>query len=701
MPEKQHTNRLIGEKSPYLLQHAHNPVDWFPWGEDAFAAARRLGRPIFLSIGYSTCHWCHVMERESFENPAIAALLNRYFVSIKVDREERPDVDRAYMMFVQSTTGAGGWPMSVFLTPDLKPFLGGTYYPPEDRYNRPGFASLLKRLGEIWEQTPKKIQDQGERFTAAIQDHLAQSHVAETTDPQWSHNAFTQIRNSFDSEEGGFTAAPKFPRPALFSFLLRYWKKYGNASALDMTVFTLKKMAAGGLYDHIGGGFHRYSVDEYWHVPHFEKMLYDQAQLIVAYTEAFLITRDPFFEQIVRETIDYVLRDLRSEAGGFYSAEDADSLPTPDSPEKKEGAFYVWGAEEIDRVLGDSTVFKRTYGIENAGNVSNQSDPHGGLHHQNVLIRQNEPDLVAKLTGHTSEQIETLLKANRLQLKTIRDRRPRPHLDDKIVTAWNGMMISALAKATQVFGDYLAAAQKAASFIKKELYPKRLLRSFREGAGKTFAFAEDYAFLIQGLLDLYETDFDESWLQWAGELQVQMSALFSDSRGGFYNTEEGDPDLLFRMRDDHDGAEPSANSIAATNMVRLGRVFGKPEFQEAALRIARSFGETMNQTPHALPALLSAMDATSHPPSQIVIVSEQSNKESNEDEFLKIIRNRFLPNTVILKLTETTTWLREHIPPLQHMKPIDGKTTIYLCSNFTCDLPITDPATLVSRLDTI
>src|SRR6267143_449158 len=533
-------NRLIREKSPYLLQHAHNPVDWFSWGEDAFAKARSEDKPIFLSIGYSTCHWCHVMEHERFESRNVAQILNRHFVSIKVDREERPDVDRVYMLFVQSTTGSGGWPMSVFLTPQLQPFFGGTYNPPKDRYGRPGFGTLLERLAGIWQQHQDKVINQGHQFTDALNDALTKkvSQPADAMRAEWLDTADRQIASGFDPEEGGFGPAPKFPRPAVFHFLLRYWSRTGSATALDMSLFTLRKMAAGGMYDHLGGGFHRYSVDGRWHVPHFEKMLYDQAQLVSIYTEAYQITGDTLFARVVDETLGYLIRHLAAPEGGFYSAEDADSLPAAAASEKKEGAFYVWTDSEINAVLtpDESLVFRRSYGVEKAGNVRADSDPHGELSGQNVLFRQNDTELVAKLTGKTQAEVEKLLMSAR----------------DKIFR--NPI--------------HLQHAQRIASFLQNQLYSGSLLRSYRQGPGTVPGFAEDYAFLIQGLFDLYEADFDYQWLRWAIELQSEFEKRFADPAGGFFNTEGSAADILFSLKDDHDGAEPSANSVAAMNLIR-------------------------------------------------------------------------------------------------------------------------------------
>jgi uncharacterized protein len=705
MPTERQPNRLIDEKSPYLLQHAHNPVDWYPWGQEAFEKARTERKPIFLSIGYSTCHWCHVMERESFENQAVAEILNRYYVSIKVDREERPDVDRVYMTFVQSTTGSGGWPMSVFLTPELKPFLGGTYYPPDDRYGRPGFGTLLTRIADLWQESPEKILDQGAQFTEAIQTHLREAESSESRPLtlDWLENGYRQLASGYDPEEGGFSSAPKFPRPSVFNFLLRHWRRSRQAKSFEMVEFTLRKMARGGIYDHLGGGFHRYSVDDRWHVPHFEKMLYDQAQLAVAYAEMVQATADPEFERTLRETLDYVLRDLTSPEGGFYSAEDADSFPVEGAAEKREGAFYVWTQEELDRVLtpDESLVFRRMYGVERAGNVVASSDPHRELVGQNVLYLQSDLEIVAKLTARSQEEVAQMISAARRKLKAARDQRPRPHLDDKIVTAWNGLMVSGFARCFQVMGEarYLAAAQRAGDFLQSKLYKTRLLRSYRETAGTTNGFAEDYAFLIQGLLDLYESDFDVRWLQWAGELQDQMNALFGDPKGGYFSTREGAPDILFRMKEDHDGAEPSANSVSAMNLARLARIFDRKEFQHAAARILGAFHAPLERMPAALPQMLGALDATVTEPVQIVLAGQRDRQETSE--LLRVIRKRYLPNKIVLLADggEGQNWLAKHIEALRLMTPVEGRTAAYVCRNFACELPVTEPEELERVLE--
>jgi len=695
-------NRLSREKSPYLLQHAHNPVDWYAWGEEAFARARAEAKPIFLSIGYSTCHWCHVMERESFENPRIAEVLNRHYVSVKVDREERPDVDRVYMAFVQATTGSGGWPMSVFLTPDLQPFHGGTYYPPEDRYGRPGFGTLLERIADIWRNSPDKILDQGSQFTEALRAHLQEVKGFGPLKVEWLDAGYRQLVSGFDPEEGGFSCAPKFPRPAIFNFLFRVGRRENKANAFAMAELTLRKMARGGIYDHLGGGFHRYSVDARWHVPHFEKMLYDQAQLVVAYLEAYQIAAATEFATVARETLDYVLRDLLSPQGGFYSAEDADSLPDAQAVEKKEGAFYVWTQEEIDQLLSpdESLVFQKTYGVGRRGNVDPGSDPHGELANRNVLFRQNDPETVAKLTGLPETQVLSAIAAAKQKLRTAREKRPRPHLDDKIVTAWNGLMISGFAKGFQVLREsaYLGAAQTAAGFIRQNLFGPRLLRSYREGAGKTFGFAEDYAFLIQGLLDLYEADFDVQWLQWAGELQLQMNGLFADKTGGYFSTEADALDILFRLKEDHDGAEPSANSIAAMNLIRLSRIFNRSEFQDSAARIIGTFHSTLERMAVALPQMLAALDSTVREPVQIVVAGPRNDPATTE--FLRVIGGRYLPDKIVLLADgeKNQEWLQQHIETIRQMIPLDGKPAVYVCRNFACELPVTDAEKLEAML---
>ena len=540
-----HTNRLAKEKSPYLIQHQHNPVDWYPWGEEAFEKARRQDKPIFLSVGYSTCHWCHVMAHESFENEDAAVVLNKYFVPIKVDREERPDVDRVYMTFVQATTGSGGWPMSVWLTPDLKPFVGGTYFPPDDRYGRPGFKSVLLRLAEAWKNDRAHLEEQGERIVAALREHAAVTNAGDAKlDEQTIRAAYEQIASTFDSELGGFGNAPKFPRPVTLNFLLRVYARASESRegnhALEMTLLTLRKMAEGGMHDHLGGGFHRYSVDRFWHIPHFEKMLYDQAQLAISYLEAFQITRAPVFEKTARDILDYVRRDMTDKEGGFYSAEDADSLFEHGKPEHGEGAFYVWTKAEIDGALGPEAakIFNRFYGVESSGNAPAGSDPQGEFENKNTLIQRHTVEEVAKLYAMEARAVEESLSSSRRTLFALRGNRPRPHLDDKIITAWNGLMISAFARAAEVLDDaaYREAASHAAHFVTTRLVGSdhTALRSFRGEPSSVSGFADDYAFLAQGLLDLYEATGEIRWLQFACGLQKRQDELFADAEHGGY-----------------------------------------------------------------------------------------------------------------------------------------------------------------------
>lgn len=599
-------NRLSKSSSPYLLQHASNPVDWYPWGEEAFQKARAEEKPIFLSIGYSTCHWCHVMAHESFEDKKIAALLNENFICIKVDREERPDVDRLYMSYVQALTGSGGWPMSVWLTPELKPFFGGTYFPPDDRYGRVGFPSVLLQLSQLWRENRGRLQQEGERAIRALQG-LAKKNREDLRleKEEILHRAYEEFMESFDEAWGGFSRAPKFPRPAVLLFLLRYGAMHSGAraeKAQAMVKLTLEKMALGGLQDHLGGGFHRYSVDRVWQVPHFEKMLYDQAQLVIAYLEAAQVMKEKKFFQVARDTLEYVARDLRSPDGGFYAAEDADS--ENEFGKKQEGAFYVWSMSELAQLLtlDEMKLITAHYYLKESGNVPEEYDPHEELAGKNILMRweatyEVDPEPIKKIK-------ERLFAARRKRL--------RPHRDEKIVTAWNGLMISAFARAGGMLEDQdcLKRAKQAALFIKKHLYdsPQGMLRrSCCAGKIVDQGFAEDYACLIQGLLDLYDATLEKKWLEWAEELQEKMNELFWDEeQGGYFSSAKGDRHLLVRMKEDYDGAEPAANSVAASNLLRLsqcsiGRFKTATKMAEQIFQIMTT---TLNAMPTAVPQLL-------------------------------------------------------------------------------------------------
>ena len=721
------TNRLTDQKSPYLLQHAHNPVDWYPWGEEAFAKARRENKPIFVSVGYSTCHWCHVMAHESFENEEVAAIMNREFVNIKVDREERPDVDRVYMTFVQATTGSGGWPMSVWLTPDLKPFVGGTYFPPEERYGQPAFKKVLERIATAWKQDHDKIGEQGSRIVEALRDSQSAAPGGGKIDASVLVAAYKQLDRSYDPKEGGFGSAPKFPRPVTLNFLTRFYardpKSDSGKHALDMALFTLRKMAAGGMHDHIGGGFHRYSVDRYWHVPHFEKMLYDQAQLAVAYLDAVQILRDPHlnpsvglatgeerreadtkapvrveFEAVARDILDYVARDMRSKEGGFFSAEDADSpvlgIDDPSHKKTAEGAFYIWTKKEIDDALGDSAeIFDYQFGVQAHGNAPEGSDPHDEFRGKNILIERHTVAETAQHFKKSEGEISKVLAESRQKLFAVRAQRPRPHLDDKIIAGWNGLMISAFARAAQVIDDsrYLEIATRAANFLRRNLYEEKsklLYRSYREGRSNIEGFADDYVFVIQGLLDLYEASFDVEWLKLAIELQqIQDRLFFDEKNGGYFSSSGRDESVFVRMKDDNDGAEPSASSIAALNLLRLSQIYDDPKMAERAKKTVDAFATILSQFASGMPQMLVAVENSLGKPRQIVIAGKKGSSETKA--FLKEVHRHFLPNTIVIlaDANEGQKYLGERNEAVRAMSLVEGKSAAYVLREFHLQSP--------------
>ena len=724
-------NALAHEKSPYLLQHADNPVAWLPWGEAAFAKARAEQKPIFLSIGYSTCHWCHVMAHESFENAEVAALLNTHFIPVKVDREERPDVDRVYMTYVQALTGHGGWPLSAWLTPELKPFHGGTYFPPEDRHGRPGFPSILRTSAAGWSADRGKFAAEAERVLATLRGHAAPAAPAEggaPTEARLFESAggafelcFQSLYESFDPARGDFAGAPKFPRPANLNFLFRIAALQGADSdlgreAVKMAASTLQKMAQGGVHDQVGGGFHRYAVDDAWLVPHFEKMLYDQAQIAVNCLDAHLATGDERFAWVARGIVDYALRDLAHPAGGFYSAEDADSalaalsgtgiLPVAlpnhghdaHAP-KVEGAFYVWTHAELTAVLGaDAEFFCSHFGARLEGNVPAHLDPHGDFTGKNILAQQRPlADTARRLGLTTGAAVETLATALD-RLRTTRARRPRPHLDDKIIAAWNGLMLSALARGAVspagCLSDqralYLAAAGRAAEFLQRELWDDArgvLFRCWRDGRGASEGFAEDYAFLVAGLLELYEATFDVRWLRWARRLQATMDQLFwDDAAGGYFNSAAGAADIVLRLKEDHDGAEPSPNSLAAASLLRFAAIFHDDAARARALRTIESLRPRWSQTPHALPELLCAIERALEPPRQIVLAGDPASPEFQA--LAAVACERPGPRRALVRADA------DALPWTAAMTPRDGHATAYVCENFTCQAPVTTPADL-------
>jgi hypothetical protein len=712
-------NRLATEKSPYLRQHAGNPVAWLPWGAEALAKARAEGKPIFLSIGYSTCHWCHVMAHESFEDAGVAEILNRDFVPVKVDREERPDLDRVYMTYVQHTTGHGGWPMSVWLTPDGKPFYGGTYFPREDRHGRPGFVTLLETIARHWREQRQKIEAGAEEVVQALRRFASEGGAREVRPadaPKPLHEAageafekaFQHFYEAHDARWGGFGGAPKFPRASILDFLLRSAVLQGvdtdlGQEAIGMAATTLQRMAEGGLHDHLGGGFHRYSVDEQWHVPHFEKMLYDQALIAMNCLEVQQATGLPVFGWLARGIFDYVAGDLTAPQGGFYSAEDADSLLAHGRPEHAEGAFYVWTRAEIETALGpDAEFFCTHYDVKPEGNVAH--DPHGEFGGKNVL-RQLRP------LARTAEQFrlpvpaaEAKLLACLEKLRAVRAKRPRPHRDDKVLTAWNGLMISALARGAQVLGEpeRLAAATRAAEFIERELYDATtglLYRSWREGRSDIPGFAEDYAYLIQGLLDLYEAGFDIRWLQWAEQLQARMDMLFWDAAaGGYFNSRAGDETVIVRLKEDYDGAEPAPNSVAAMNLLRLDWMVGTPGARERAGQTIEALRPQWSRLPQALPQMLCAVELALAEPRTVVLAGDPPSPEFKA--LAAVLHAKLGPRRAILGADGGAgqAWLATRRPYLAEMRPVAGRVTAYVCENFACRSPVDTPAALEALL---
>lgn len=728
------SNRLVQEKSPYLQQHASNPVDWYPWGEEAFEKARKENKPILVSIGYSTCHWCHVMERESFSKPDIAALMNKYLVSIKIDREERPDIDKIYMTAVTSLTGSGGWPLNIFLTPDLQPFYGGTYFPPDERWGQIGWPELVERIGKTWEnpEERKKIIDSAKNLTRQLEEYLSGQEATPLRvlvqpsegilDQSLMENGFRAFQYDYDSKFGGFGGAPKFPMPVNQNFLLRYHlyaKDLSGTSnnahrALEMVLHTLSSMAKGGIYDQIGGGFHRYSTDERWHVPHFEKMLYDNSQLIVNYLEAYQITKEELFAQVARDSLEYVLRDLTHPEGGFYSAEDADSLPKEllgrvsgtGHEHKSEGAFYIFEKKEILESLGleAGEIFSAYFGVKSNGNA--ESDPQGEFKNKNILYVAGTISQTAEKFGRSEKEINRILEEGKKKLFAARSQRPRPDLDDKILVSWNGLMISAMARAFQIFDDpkYLKAAEHAATFIRDKLYEskdRQLYRRWRDGEKKVRAIADDYAFLAQGLIDLYEASFDSTWLEWAIELIEEQNKRFLDAETGeFYMTDRDyDQSLFVRVKEDSDNVEPSAGSVATLNLLRLAQFTDREDFRRSAEKILTLHARQMKEQSRSLSQMLVALSFVLTKPLQIVITGDP--QSSHTQALLKEVNARFIPNKILIVLGDSVSQQKfsNLLPYTDNFRPIEDKPTAYVCVNYTCKLPTGNPQVLKEILD--
>lgn len=696
-------NRLAAEKSPYLLQHAGNPVDWYPWGEEAFAKAQAEDKPIFLSIGYSTCHWCHVMEHESFENADTAELLNAGFVAVKVDREERPDVDRIYMSALQAMGIPGGWPLSMFLTPDRKPFYGGTYFAPSNRHERAGFPEVLRRIQAIWQHKRSDVLESGERIVAYLRELAGPSAVAPVETAAMIDLCFDQITRTFDAEYGGFGGAPKFPRPVTLRFLARYHRRVPGTEAQQMVLQTLRAMARGGIRDHIGGGFHRYSVDAAWHVPHFEKMLYDQAQLVHAYLDAAQSSTEAIYADVARETLDYVLRDLRLPGGGFASAEDADSPRPENTFEQGEGSMYLWTRKEVTQYLGpDGPLFSFAYGVEEDGNVA--QDPHHEFTGRNILYLAQGVEEVARFSGIGESEAEMRLASSRRRLFEARNRRPRPLRDDKVIAAWNGLMIGAFARAARVLAcdTYRKAAEEAAAFIFEALYDREtglLLRRYRDGEAKHEAHLEDYAFLAEGLIDLFETTGNPVSLQRALALTTTAVDLFWDGEhGGFFDTSGTDRLLLVRTREQYDGAEPAGNSTAVMNLLRLSALTGSKDFRGKAEATIRAFSPWLNKQPSIMPLLAAAAIELLAPPMQVVVVGTRG--ESSTERLWQECAKRFLPHAVRVPVyADAQDELGRLIPFVAQITQGTEGGTAYVCADFVCKLPVNDPRELGALLD--
>lgn len=674
MAEKKYTNKLIQEKSPYLLQHAHNPVDWYPWGSEAFARAVSEDKPIFLSIGYSTCHWCHVMERESFEDVEVANLLNKNFIAIKVDREERPDIDSIYMSVCQALTGHGGWPMTIIMTPDGKPFFAGTYFPKQDRMGLPGIMTILERTSLAWKENRSEVLETSSSIIAAI------SGTQESTDTvdnkKLIHAAFEQYKIAFDSMHGGFGHAPKFPSPHIFFFLLRYWKLTGEEAALKMTEKTLNSMRRGGIFDHIGYGFCRYSTDRAWLVPHFEKMLYDNALLAMANLEAYQATGNGIYAQTAEEIFTYVMRDMTSSEGGFYSAEDADS-------EGEEGLFYTWTPDEIKQVLSgnDAERFMVLFDITSKGNFEGRSIPN---------------TINGSIPGSDLEFVE----ACRQKLFEHREKRIHPFKDDKILTSWNGLTIAAMAMGGRVLGNsrYTSAAEKAAEFILTRLVNAygRLLAVYRDGVSPLKGYADDYAFMIWGLLELYETTYKPEYLQNALKLNSEFLNLFWDNEnGGFFLYGSDSEQLITRPKEAYDGATPSANSTASNNLIRLARLTGRHELEEKAQQIIKAFAGNIEGYPAGFSNMLCAAILLKAEGVEVIV---SGGIDKGADKLLSIIRQGYRPFTVSLHYYQDTEILKNLIPFMSNYTTVEGKAAAYVCRNFTCNQPVTDAENLSEML---
>ena len=689
-------NRLATEKSPYLLQHADNPVDWYPWKEEAFEKAKKENKPIFLSIGYSTCHWCHVMAHESFEDIQVAKLMNETFVSVKVDREERPDIDKVYMTVCQIMTGSGGWPLTIIMTPEKEPFFAATYIPKDTKFGRIGLIEMIPRIQQLWSQRQSEAINSAKQVTEAIRKTTS-AEYGEPLAESILHQTFERLRENFDTQNGGFGSAPKFPTPHNILFLLRYWKRTRNERALSMAESTLKAMRHGGIYDHVGFGFHRYSTDARWLVPHFEKMVYDQALLAMAYTETYQATRKEEYAQTAHEIFTYVLRDMTASEGGFYSAEDADS-------DGEEGKFYLWTRDEIQKVLSgpEAELAIRIFDISKDGNFVDEiagSKSGRNILHLNRTIDDFASDL-SMSTGELREHIEGI----RQQLFVYREKRVHPHKDDKILIDWNGLMIAAFARGAQVFSEprYATVAERAVDFILKNIRSPegRLWHRYRDGEAALTAHLDDYAFFIYGLLELYEATFDINYLKVALELSEDLISHFWDkNNGGFYFSADDSEGLLVRQKDIYDGAIPSGNSVAMLNLLRMGRITANADYEKKAAKIGRFFYENVSQLTSTYTQLMVAVDFAVGPSYEVVIVG--GSQANDTKKILAAIRGQFIPNKIVVLRP-----IDMELPPIddiskftKYHSSIDGKATAYVCHNYSCQLPTTDISIMLGLLN--
>ena len=673
--ESKHSNRLIHETSPYLLQHAHNPVDWFAWGEEAFAKAKADDKPVLLSIGYSACHWCHVMERESFENEQIAALMNDHFVNIKVDREERPDLDEIYMNAVQMLTGRGGWPMTMFLTPDRKPFYGGTYFPPEDRGGMAGFPRVLMGVAQAYRERPTDIEKSVVQILSALERMSESAETEKTFSPTAIADGVDKISRAYDSDNGGLGQAPKFPNAGVYELFLRHYQKSKTERYLEMVTHTLTKMARGGIYDHLGGGFHRYSVDAKWLVPHFEKMLYDNAQLLRAYSLAYKVTHEPLFKSVVEHTLSYLLREMYHSEGGFYSTQDADS-------EGEEGKFFVWTAEEVNRLLGedDREIFSRIFDVSEQGNFEDKN-----ILHPILTLEQ-----ASKFFRKDQAAIENLINNAKQKLFAERETRIKPFRDEKIITAWNGLLLSGLAEAIKISprAEYLEAAERTVNFLFAKMFRDGLLlHTYKNGQAKVNGFLDDYAYLATGLLDLYEALLDPTLLERSRRLiEIMLVEFWDEKDGGFFFTGKSHEKLISRTKPIFDASVPSGNAMATQLLLRLYHMTGNEDYRQRAEKVLRSYYEAMESQPFGFAHMLCALDFYLSQPQEIVVVGDRQDPATRE--LLAMIHSLYLPN-MTLQLASGTDALEKLSPLLEGKIQIQGKPTVYICQNFTCSAPVT------------